>query len=74
MTTGTQILYLLFEFVALTLVVAIASLLALVNITQFLDQLKISANSQLMNGIFNDHQKLLKCFNGTTNLILSLFA
>ena len=43
-------------------------------VTQFLDRIKISSISQIINGIFNDLQKLFKSFNGTTNLTLSLFA
>ena len=34
--------------------------------TQFLDQVKISSISQLINGIFKNFQKLLKCFSGIT--------
>ena len=48
-------------FVALNSVAAIASLLALLNITQFVEQIKISSILQLVNGIFSDLQKLLKC-------------
>ena len=33
---------------------------------QFLDQVKINSVSQLINGIFNVLQKLLKFFNGMT--------
>ena len=43
-----------------------ASLVALLVITQFSDQVKIRFISQLINGISNILQKLLKCFNGTT--------
>ena len=43
-----------------------ASLVALLVITQFSDQVKIRFISQLINGISNVLQKLLKCFNGTT--------
>ena len=34
--------------------------------TQFFDQVKISSISQLINGIFEVLQKLLKCFSGIT--------
>ena len=43
-----------------------ASLVALLVITQFSDQLKIRFISQLINGISSVLQKLLKCFNGIT--------
>ena len=43
-----------------------ASLVALLVITQFSDQVKITFVSLLINGIFSALQKLLKCFNGTT--------
>ena len=60
----------MFETIAaLNLVAAMASLPALLNITQFVDQFKISSISQLINGIFSDLQKLLKCFNGIARLI-----
>ena len=36
-------------------------------ITPFSDQLKVTDTSQLINGIFNVFQKLLKCFNGSEN-------
>ena len=39
---------------------------ALLVITQILDKVKIRFISQLINGISNVLQKLLKCFNGTT--------
>ena len=42
-----------------------ASLVALLVITQFSDQVKIRFILQLINGISNVLQKLLKCFNGT---------
>ena len=32
--------------------------------TQFLDQVKFNYISQIINGIFNTLQKLLKCFSG----------
>ena len=32
---------------------------------QFLDQIKVKDISQLINGMLNFFQKLLKCFNGT---------
>ena len=41
-----------------------ASLVALLVITKFSDQLKIRFISQLINGISSVLQKLLKCFNG----------
>ena len=31
-----------------------------------LDQFKVNSILQLINGIFNAHQKLLKCFSGIT--------
>ena len=37
--------------------------------TQFLDQVKINSTSQLINGIFDDLQKLLKCFSGITTSV-----
>ena len=43
-----------------------ASLVALLVITQFSDQLKIRFISQLINGISSVLQKLLKYFDGTT--------
>ena len=42
------------------------SLVALIVITQYLDQVEIRFISQLINGISNVFRKLLKCFNGTT--------
>ena len=60
-------------YTAFNSVAAIASLLALLNITQFFDQAKISSVSQLINGIFNDLRKLLNCLNDTANLLLFLF-
>ena len=47
-------------FAALSSVAAIVSLLVLLNITQFVDQFKISSISQLIDGVFSDLQKLLK--------------
>ena len=41
-------------------------LASLLVITQFSDQVKIRFISQLINGISNVLQKLLKCLNGTT--------
>ena len=40
------------KFAAFNSVAAIVSLLALLNITQFLDQVKINSISQLINGYF----------------------
>ena len=34
--------------------------------TEFLDQVKINSTSQLISGIFETLQKLLKCFSGRT--------
>ena len=36
---------------------------------QFLDQVKINSNSQLISGIFKLPQKLLKCFSGITTSV-----
>ena len=47
------------------------SLVVLLINTQFLDQVKISSISQLINGIFRVLQKLLKCFNTITILTAS---
>ena len=75
MTTGT------YNFVSVILNVALvgllisapaglasrsASLVVLFAITQFPDQVKIRFISQLINGIYNVHPKLLTYFNGTT--------
>ena len=62
------------RFAALNSVATIAFLLVLLNFTQFVDQFKISSILQLINGIFSDLQKLLKCFNGIARLISSLLA
>ena len=47
-----------------------ASLVVITAKTQFLDQVKINSTSQLINGIFNVLQKLLKCFSGITTSAL----
>ena len=39
---------------------------------QFPDQVKVRDTSQLISGVFNVLQKLLKCFNGTIISILFL--
>ena len=44
----------------------LASLVALLVITQFSDRVKIRFISQFINGISSVLQKLLKCFNDTT--------
>ena len=49
-----------------------ASLVALLVITQFSDQVKIKFISQLTNGISSVFHKLLKCFNDVT--ILTTFS
>ena len=43
-----------------------ASLVALLVITQFSEQVKIRFISQLINGLSSVLQNLLSCFNGTT--------
>ena len=37
--------------------------------TQFFEQVKINSTSQLISGIFNFLQKLLKCFSGITTSV-----
>ena len=66
--------FMLETFAALNSVAAIASLLALLNITQFVDQFKMKDTSQLNNGMSKFLQKLLKCFNATAISTFYLFA
>ena len=67
MTSGT------YSFLSFNLSVTyVASLVALLVITQFSDQVKIRLISQLINSISSVLQKFLKCFNGTT--ILTFFS
>ena len=42
-------------------------------ITQLLDQIKVKDTSQVINGISNAFQKLLKCFNGIENWTFLVF-
>ena len=53
-----------------------AALTAISTKAQFLDQVKINAISQLINGIFKVFQKLIKCFRRITTSVsfLPLFA
>ena len=55
------------------LTLASASCVASSVITQFLDQVKVTDTSQLINGISNILQKLLRCFNVTEKLTLLYF-
>ena len=48
-----------------------ASLVALLVITQFSDQVRVKDTSQLIDGMSSVLQKSLKCFNGTTISISS---
>ena len=70
-STGTytfESYFLIVAFIGLLTVATAgsASLVALLIITQFSDQVKIRSVSQLINGISSVIWKLLKCFNGAT--------
>ena len=49
-----------------------ASLAVISAKTHFLDQIKINSTSQLINYMFRNLQKLLKCFSGITTSVLFL--